>query len=139
MSHPNFCPACGASAPLPATWREVRSARAAAILIYKRIRGTNCPECGVRLNVPPWKSLGGGLLLGALVTLAGTGWRVSTAPAPPPPFLPSPVTAGDPPAPNRPTAIARETHPCGARTKKGTPCRRLVPGKTGYCWQHRKG
>jgi hypothetical protein len=29
------------------------------------------------------------------------------------------------------------SHYCGYPTKKGTPCKRLVSGSTGCCWQHR--
>jgi hypothetical protein len=29
------------------------------------------------------------------------------------------------------------SHYCGYPTQNGTPCKRLVSGSTGYCWQHR--
>jgi hypothetical protein len=138
MRFPNFCPACGAHAPLPPNWREIRSFRAAFRHLNLSARGMNCPECNARLAAPPWGPLGRGLLLGVLATLALTGWRATSAPAPLPPFLPATGGAHAPAAPAPNASLSRETHRCGARTKKGTPCRRSVPGKTGYCWQHRK-
>lgn len=61
-----------------------------------------------------------------------------------PPPAATPATAAKPGPRYGPdgTAAERPTEPdeavsfCGARTKKGTPCRRRVRG-AGRCWQHR--
>ena len=49
---------------------------------------------------------------------------------------PEPVYGPDGTATERPTDPNETVSICGARTQKGTPCRRRVRG-TGRCWQHK--
>ncbi len=49
---------------------------------------------------------------------------------------PEPVYGPDGTATERPTEPNETIFICGARTQKGTPCRRRVRG-TGRCWQHK--
>ncbi|MCA1592497.1 MAG: hypothetical protein LC754_07585 [Acidobacteria bacterium] len=49
---------------------------------------------------------------------------------------PEPAYGPDGSPTERPTDPEEIISICGARTKKGTPCRRRVRG-TGRCWQHR--
>lgn len=49
---------------------------------------------------------------------------------------PSPTYGPDGTATERPTAPDEVVSVCGARTQKGTPCKRRVRG-TGRCWQHK--
>lgn len=49
---------------------------------------------------------------------------------------PEPVYGPDGTATERPTDPNETISICGARTQKGTPCRRRVRG-TGRCWQHK--
>lgn len=49
---------------------------------------------------------------------------------------PEPVYGPDGTATERPTDPNEIVSICGARTQKGTPCRRRVRG-TGRCWQHK--
>lgn len=49
---------------------------------------------------------------------------------------PEPVYGPDGTANERPTDPNETISICGARTQKGTPCRRRVRG-TGRCWQHK--
>ncbi|HEV2912185.1 MAG TPA: hypothetical protein VGX92_02615 [Pyrinomonadaceae bacterium] len=49
---------------------------------------------------------------------------------------PEPVYGPSGTATERPTDPAEVVSICGARTQKGTPCRRRVRG-TGRCWQHK--
>ncbi|MBA3766439.1 MAG: hypothetical protein H0W99_05520 [Acidobacteria bacterium] len=58
------------------------------------------------------------------------GTDTETTPKPEPAYGPDGTAAERPTAPNEPISI------CGARTQKGTPCRRRVRG-TGRCWQHK--
>jgi hypothetical protein len=53
-----------------------------------------------------------------------------------PPAKPEPAYGPDGTANERPTDPSEVVYICGARTKKGTPCRRRVRGP-GRCWQHR--
>lgn len=52
------------------------------------------------------------------------------------PTKPEPVYGPDGTAAERPTDPNETVSICGARTQKGTPCRRRVRG-TGRCWQHK--
>jgi hypothetical protein len=52
------------------------------------------------------------------------------------PAKPAPVYGPDGTATERPTEPDETISICGARTQKGTPCRRRVRG-TGRCWQHK--
>jgi hypothetical protein len=54
----------------------------------------------------------------------------TTAPSPEPAYGPDGTGTERPTDPNEVVSI------CGARTQKGTPCRRRVRG-TGRCWQHK--
>jgi hypothetical protein len=53
-----------------------------------------------------------------------------------PPAKPEPVYGPDGTANEKPTEPDETISICGARTQKGTPCRRRVRG-TGRCWQHK--
>jgi hypothetical protein len=63
-------------------------------------------------------------------TFAEAGTNAGVAPAPEPTYGP------DGTATERPTDPEEVVSLCGARTQKGTPCRRRVRG-TGRCWQHK--
>lgn len=65
---------------------------------------------------------------------ASQGSQSATALAPP--TKPEPVYGPDGTASERPTDPNETISICGARTQKGTPCRRRVRG-TGRCWQHK--
>lgn len=116
--HANFCAECGNPIEPRLRWRPVHF----------------CEECEARLGRRlPIASLAA-MLCGASL-LAGALSRT------PPPAAPSardavlaPRTA---PVSPPPTAIAEERVFCGARTKKGTPCKhRVPPGQR--CAQHRE-
>jgi hypothetical protein len=74
----------------------------------------------------------------ALVMAGGVGFWAGAASVPEP-VAPAPVVAAVPvsvePAP--PPPPPEPQRPCGARTKKGTRCKRMVRGD-GPCWQHKK-
>ena len=65
-------------------------------------------------------------------TDAGSAAEETAATAP----QPEPVYGPDGTATERPTDPNEIVSICGARTQKGTPCRRRVRG-TGRCWQHK--
>lgn len=61
---------------------------------------------------------------------AETGADASATPQPEPSYGPSGTVSERPTDPNETVSI------CGARTQKGTPCKRRVRG-IGRCWQHK--
>ncbi len=137
MYKPNFCCECGE--------RVVRPRR--RVWASRRF----CEECGRRFRRASLKSsllvvlalFLPGFLLGRLsrptpppLVLergAQTVAPVQAAPAPP---KPQPAYGPDGTEGERPTDPEEVVYICGARTKKGTPCRRRVRGP-GRCWQHR--
>lgn len=117
--HANFCAECGNELAPRFRWRPVHF----------------CDDCAARLGAArPTLAAALGLAL-----LLGVALR---RPAPPAPVSardailahqgePAPLEAREPPAPP-----VEERVFCGARTKKGTPCRhRVPPGQR--CAQHR--
>jgi hypothetical protein len=139
MSWPNFCKACGAPAPAPPTALHARLRSVA--------RGCRCAECGAKIAGPAWGAGVAGALIGGFFMFGAGLWRASVAPPPPLPaltvqpspsgFSPSTAALAAETSDGAPPSISNESHRCGAKTKSGRPCRRLVRGKTGYCWQHR--
>jgi hypothetical protein len=117
---PGFCCACG-----DALTSERRA----------RWGGPRCAGCRVVAGSRPllWR-----LLAVALAASVGFRFGARVAPAPidaSPALAPIPAAVvGAPPVPPPPP---EPLHPCGARTKKGTRCKRMVRGE-GYCWQHEK-
>ncbi|MBI1760042.1 MAG: hypothetical protein HYR56_01270 [Acidobacteria bacterium] len=96
-----------------------------------------CPVCAQRQRSPLYRWL---LPLAAI--LATLGWAFVLPESAPPPSPPAPaVTAlnatAQPLPDNPPPAVQVSANAfCGARTRRGTPCRRLVqPGQR--CAQHR--
>lgn len=67
---------------------------------------------------------------GAPQANAETGADTQASPQPEPSYGPSGTTS------ERPTDPGETVSICGARTQKGTPCKRRVRG-TGRCWQHK--
>ena len=138
---PNFCRQCGARLNQN-TWRAV-------------LRGAQCPACAKR-NGSVWRTP---VIVAALVALAAFGFGRYRRPAPPPliiqraansPLPDSPIDQNPDPklATNTPKSdpasvtIARAAtddavYICGARTKKGTPCRRRVHFAGERCFQHK--
>ena len=104
-----------------------------------------CAECEAQMGRRNYfKSLAGLLLCGALVAIA-LNRTLMPGPNGQAPNAQSNAGASTPAALARDTALARNPEPktetvervmCGARTKKGTPCRHLVPPGQ-RCAQHR--
>jgi hypothetical protein len=99
------------------------------------------PRCaGCRALRRPRPGLVPALALTVTAAASFTVGRLASRPAPLAPAFPLariPAAARD-----RATGIAAPPaeppvamHPCGARTKRGTPCKRLVRGP-GRCYQH---
>ncbi|NOT62946.1 MAG: hypothetical protein HOP19_22275 [Acidobacteria bacterium] len=123
----NFCAECG-NALVPQRRQHFWTAR------YL------CDECEVQLRradrLPargwPW------LLIGSVAGLfyLFNHPTATTSPAPMPPAVQTAVAA---PLPMTPPPVVAEAEPafCGARTKRGTPCRRMVKSRDERCAQHR--
>ena len=137
MYRPNFCCECGERV-LRARWRVWTSRRF-------------CPACGRRHRRARLRAavvltcalFAPGFLLGRLsrpaapplvIERGGAGLAPLPAAAAAP--RPSPAYGPDGTARERTTDPAEPVYVCGARTKKGTPCRRRVRAPE-RCWQHR--
>jgi hypothetical protein len=136
---PNFCAECGERV-VRARWRVWTSRRF-------------CPACAARLGRRRFLKR---LALAAALALSGFLLGRAGRPAPPPlvvergalSLAPAPPAAArlepkpeprygpDGTSAERPTEPDEVVSFCGARTKKGTPCRRRVRGR-GRCWQHK--
>ena len=139
MRFTNFCTTCGA--PLERKgWR-------------RRIRGSNCRDCWLRngRNVR-FRSL----VVVALMVTAAFGFGRYLRPSPPPLTI---KRAANSPLPDLPLNLDElgkrngrdsiqdssssnasaddKVYICGARTKKGTPCRRRVHFAGERCYQHK--
>lgn len=138
MSHSNFCINCGA--------RLTRTGFRAFF------RGSYCKDCATRLGNPRAKPFA----VVAIVALGAFAFGRYLRPAPPPlivqrkansplsdaPFNTDAIVDGTSRNSNR--SLAETSAPaddvvylCGARTKKGTPCRRRVHFAGERCYQHK--
>lgn len=140
MSNSNFCRNCGA-----------RLARNGWRLWW---RGPLCDDCATR----PGVSMRNRTLIGiALVAVAAFAFGRYVQPSPPPliiqraansPLSDAPLdlnsiakrgagTSSPNPAPQTAATDDAPAHICGARTRKGTPCRRRVHVAGERCYQHK--
>jgi hypothetical protein len=157
MYKPNFCAECGERIAR-ARWRIYTSRRFCtgcdgrfrrARILLPLIAAVSLFAVGLvagrfmRPQPAPLMIERGELPLAPAVTTARTTSEVpeaegeavdasSSATQPPP----EPKYGPDGTATERPTESDEAVSICGARTQKGTPCRRRVRG-TGRCWQHR--
>jgi hypothetical protein len=137
MGNSNFCANCGARLTRK-SWRAW-------------IRGALCDDCATRLGAPRTKTI-----VAAVITLiAAFAFGRYLRPAPPPliiqraansPLSDLPVNPDDLAKANpanqtvktsNVTAEDDAVYICGARTKKGTPCRRRVHMAGERCYQHK--
>jgi len=138
MHRASFCPECGDRLTLKG-WRA-------------RLGRRLCDRCAQRLgSLAAWRPL----LTVALVAVAAFALGKYLRPAPPPliiqraansplPDAPIEFSAAAPASRNSSTdsraAASRsdeEVYICGARTRKGTPCRRRVHAAGERCFQHK--
>jgi len=140
MSNSNFCRNCGA--------------RLARIGWRRWIGGALCDDCSQRPGVNTRNRT---IIVIAAVTVAAFSFGRYLRPSPPPliiqraansPLSDAPLDlnsiarrSGGPPSQNlasQTSATVDETaYICGARTKKGTPCRRRVHVAGERCYQHK--
>ena len=145
MYRPNFCVECG---------ERLTQSRRVAIL--SRAGGKFCDDCGRRLGK---SALIRSLAMLAVIAFASFALGRWLRPAPPPlviqraansPLSDSPVdlNAGARASNRKPDpgkqnsggevdAADDTVYLCGARTKKGTPCRRRVHAAGERCYQHK--
>ena len=138
MSRPNFCANCGARLTRKG-WRPL-------------LAGARCVDCASRLGRSATKPF----MVVAILTIAAFGFGRYLRPSPPPLIIhraansPLPDTPVDFEAVSKGTANNRHSssldsvataddtvYICGARTKKGTPCRRRVHTAGERCYQHK--
>ena len=98
--------------------------------------GPRCQGCRA-IAGPRARALAAAALVASSGLGYGAGRLASSSPAPPAPApllasVPAGVARPDAPPPPPPEPL----HACGARTKRGTRCKRMVRGE-GYCYQHR--
>ena len=137
MSRSNFCANCGATLSRKG-WRAW-------------LAGARCIDCTSRLGARPTKPL----ILIAIIAIAAFAFGKYLRPAPPPliihreansPLSDSPVNLEA--QTNGVRMVNSKNHQagptadvpvfiCGARTKKGTPCRRRVHVAGERCYQHK--
>jgi hypothetical protein len=124
-----FCDACARRfrrarflAPL-----ALSAALACSFFLLGRASGTRAPAAGFER---------GALDLTRLPAPDSARARDPKRDAPTPNAKPEPAYGPDGTANERPTDLNEVVYICGARTKKGAPCRRRVRGP-GRCWQHR--
>ena len=137
MSRSNFCTNCGA--------------RLARTGLRARIRGTVCEDCSTRLGTSPATKI---IITISIIAVAAFAFGRYLRPKPPPliiqraansplSYLPLNLDAipkrADAANPNRAIAATVDdvVYICGARTKKGTPCRRRVHFAGERCFQHK--
>jgi len=139
MSRSNFCANCGARLTRK-NWRAF-------------VAGARCDDCASRLGRSATKPLA----IFAIIAIGAFAFGRYLRPGPPPliihraansPLSDAPVnfeavakdSANDL---NHPSALSNVATPdeaayiCGARTKKGTPCRRRVHAAGERCYQHK--
>lgn len=138
MSGSNFCTNCGARLPR-AGWRAF-------------LRGAHCEDCALRLGNRRAKPILLVLMVAFAAFAFGRYWR----PAPPPLIVHRAANSPLSDTPINPAAIVNGTvnnsehntintsaaaedvvYICGARTKKGAPCRRRVHFAGERCYQHK--
>ncbi len=130
-------------------------------------RANFCAECGERLIFKGWRGFFRGRLcahcaqkrgsfasfrpaiVAGLIAAAAFGFGRYLRPAPPPLIIQraansplytgndSAVAQGNRSQVNQTVASSEEVYICGARTKKGTPCRRRVHTAGERCFQHK--
>lgn len=134
MPRANFCAECGERLAQKG-WRA-------------RLRARLCVTCSRRIG---FVNAMRPFLLLLVTTAASFGLGRYLRPAPPPliiqrqaasPLSDSPLVFGQPrlpqPAgPNPPRSLNEEGYICGARTRKGTPCKRRVHAAGERCFQHK--
>jgi hypothetical protein len=134
MSNSNFCTNCGARL-VRTRWRVM-------------LHGAHCEDCAKRLGNRTAKSL----TLIAIVALAAFAIGRYLRPSPPPliihraansPLSDAPVdlnalsSSSNHSTPGSSASPDDVVYLCGARTKKGTPCRRRVHFAGERCYQHK--
>ena len=138
MSRSNFCANCGVSLSRK-SWRAW-------------LAGARCGDCASRLGARPTKPL----ILIAVIAIAAFAFGKYLRPGPPPLIIHRTANSPLSDLPVNPDAhlngIARDANSnntqaslssdelvyiCGARTKKGMPCRRRVHAAGERCYQHK--
>lgn len=139
MTRSNFCANCGVRLTRK-SWRAF-------------VAGARCDDCASRLGRSATKPLA----IVAVIAIGAFAFGRYLRPAPPPliihraansPLSDTPVNLeavakGAANSPNRSSALSNVPTPdeaayiCGARTKKGTPCRRRVHAAGERCYQHK--
>jgi hypothetical protein len=154
MYKPNFCAECGERISRP-RWRFWHSRRFCAVCARRFRRGQILLPlvAGATLfclgllagrtgrNLPPPLIVERGGQLSALPAAptnaaTPTADAVETGADPQASPKPEPGYGPDGTATERPTDPSEVVSICGARTQKGTPCKRRVRG-SGRCWQHK--
>ena len=139
MSRSNFCANCGARLTRKG-WRGW-------------LAGMRCDDCALR----PGQSATKPLVIVAVIVIVAFGFGRYLRPAPPPLIIHRAANSPLPDVPVNFEAIAKNAtnktnqnlnsnnvaaaddtvYICGARTKKGTPCRRRVHAAGERCYQHK--
>lgn len=132
MGKHNFCTNCGVRLPRkgPRAW----------------LRGAHCEDCALRLGSTRVKPL----VLTVMLAAAAFAFGRYLRPAPPPLIIHRAANSPLPDAPVDLDSLSRNrsvpgtndpqddvVYTCGARTKKGTPCRRRVHFAGERCYQHK--
>lgn len=139
MSGSNFCTNCGA--------RLARNGWGA------RLRGALCDDCAIRLGASPAIKV---VITAAIIAVAAFAFGRYQRPNPPPLIIQRAANSPLSDLPVNLDAIAKRAdensnqnsnpltanvddavYICGARTKKGTPCRRRVHFAGERCYQHK--
>ena len=136
MSRSNFCTNCGARLTGNG-WRA-------------RLRGAVCDDCAMRVGASPATKL---VITILMIAVAAFAFGRYLRPKPPPLIIQRAANSPLSDLPVNLDALAKraDTNPdravaatvddvvylCGARTKKGTPCRRRVHSAGERCFQHK--